>query len=90
MHLNFIWLISFRDTWLGRTAEVRSSYVKVGPDGLEYLNDVEAAMKRCEETAKTKRQRIHTSISNAVMRRIFAGDPNFTPDCSRKGRWDFF
>ena len=90
MHLNFIRLISFRDTWLGRTAEVRSSYVKVGPDGLEHLNDVEAAMKRCEETAKTKRQRIHTSISNAVMRRIFAGDPNFTPDCSRKGRWDFF
>ena len=89
-YINFVAVTSYYDTWEGKTAEARYGYCKnITPDD-EILCDVSGAMKRAEELAVTKRQKLHTAIANKVMRRIFETDPAVNPDYTEKGRWNFF
>lgn len=89
-NMNFIAVTGYYDTWEGKTAEARYCYCKnITPDD-EILCDVSGAMKRAEELAVTKRQKLHTAIANKVMRRIFETDPAENPDYTEKGRWNFF
>ena len=88
--MNFMAVTGYYDTWEGKTAEARYCYCKnITPDD-EILCDVSGAMKRAEELAVTKRQKLHTAIANKVMRRIFETDPEENPDYTEKGRWNFF
>ncbi|MCI6972120.1 MAG: RNA polymerase sigma factor, partial [Eubacterium sp.] len=78
-YINFVAVTSYYDTWEGKTAEARYGYCKnITPDD-EILCDVSGAMKRAEELAVTKRQKLHTAIANKVMRRIFETDPAENP-----------
>lgn len=89
-NMNFMVLTGYYDTWEGKTEEARYCYCKnITPDD-EILCDVSGAMKRAEELAVTKRQKLHTAIANKVMRRIFETDPTVNPNYTEKGRWNFF
>lgn len=88
--MNFMAVTGYYDTWEGKTAEARYCYCKNITSDDEILCDVSGAMKRAEELAVTKRQKLHTAIANKVMRRIFETDPAENPDYTEKGRWNFF
>lgn len=89
-NMNFMAVTGYYDTWEGKTAEARYCYCKnITPDD-EILCDVSGAMKRAEELAVTKRQKLHTAIANKVMRRIFETNPTVNPNYTEKGRWNFF
>ena len=88
--MNFMVLTGYYDTWEGKTAEARYGYCKNITSDDEILCDVSGAMKRAEELAATKRQKLHTTVANRVMRRIFETDPATNPDYTEKGRWNFF
>ena len=89
-YINFVAVTSYYDTWEGKTAEARYGYCKnITPDD-EILCDASGAMKRAEELAVTKRQKLHTAIANKVMRRIFETNPTVNPNYTEKGRWNFF
>ena len=89
-NMNFMAVTGYYDTWDGKTAEARYGYYKNITSDDEILCDVSGAMKRAEELAVTKRQKLHTAIANKVMRRIFETDPTTNPDYTEKGRWNFF
>ena len=89
-NMNFMAVTGYYDTWEGKTAEARYCYCKNITSDDEILCDVSNAMKRAEELAATKRQKLHTAIANRVMRRIFETDPATNPDYTEKGRWNFF
>lgn len=89
-NMNFMAVTGYYDTWEGKTAEARYCYCKKITSDDEILCDVSGAMKRAEELAVTKRQKLHTAIANKVMRRIFETDPTINPDYTEKGRWNFF
>lgn len=89
-NMSFVAIKGYLDTWEGKTAEARYEYCKeISNDG-EILCDVSNALKRAEELAVTKRQKLHTTVANKVMRRIFETDPATNPDYTEKGRWNFF
>lgn len=88
--MNFMAVTGYYDTWEGKTAEARYCYCKNITSDDEILCDVSGAMKRAEELAVTKRQKLHTAIANKVMRRIFETDPTVNPNYTEKGRWNFF
>lgn len=73
--MNFMAVTGYYDTWEGKTAEARYCYCKNITSDDEILCDVSGAMKRAEELAVTKRQKLHTAIANKVMRRILKPIP---------------
>ena len=89
-NMNFMAVTGYYDTWEGKTAEARYCYCKNITSDDEILCDVSGAMKRAEELAVTKRQKLHTAIANKVMRRIFETNPTVNPNYTEKGRWNFF
>lgn len=89
-NMNFMAVTGYYDTWEGKTAEARYCYCKNITSDDEILCDVSGALKRAEELAVTKRQKLHTTVANKVMRRIFETDPATNPDYTEKGRWNFF
>lgn len=89
-NMMFMAVTGYYDTWEGKTAEARYGYYKKITSDDAILCDVSGAMKRAEELAVTKRQKLHTAIANKVMRRIFETDPTINPDYMEKGRWNFF
>ncbi len=89
-NMMFMAVTGYYDTWEGKTAEARYGYYKKITSDDAILCDVSGAMKRAEELAVTKRQKLHTAIANKVMRRIFETDPTANPDYTEKGRWNFF
>lgn len=89
-HMGFTAQQGYFDTWEGQMAKARYGYCKEISSDQEVLCDVSDAMKRAEELAVTKRQKLHTTVANTVMRRIFATDPESNPDYTEKGRWNFF
>lgn len=78
------------NTWQGNMLSARNGYVKVNEDKSEHLIDVSTQIARAEEFVSTKREKLHTDIASEVMKRIFDTDPEFNPDYSEKGRWNFF
>lgn len=89
-NMYFMAVTGYYDTWEGKTAEARYCYCKNITSDDEILCDVSGAMKRAEELAVTKRQKLHTAIANKVMRRIFETNPTVNPNYTEKGRWNFF
>jgi len=89
-HIGFEHLESYKDTWYGNSLAYRLNYYCKHNTNVSELNDVSNYMKRAEELAETKRQKMHTRIAKKVMTRIFDTDPNYTPDCKEVGRWNFF
>lgn len=89
-NMMFMAVTGYYDTWEGKTAEARYGYYKKITSDDAILCDVSGAMKRAEELAVTKRQKLHTAIANKVMRRIFETDPTVNPNYTEKGRWNFF
>ncbi len=78
------------NSWLGCTLAARNGYfVPEGTDG-GHLVDVEKYLVGAERTAKTRREKVHTTVANKVMRNIFATDDIFNPDYTEKLRWTFF
>lgn len=88
--MSFVAVKGYHDTWEGKTAEARYGYCKIISPDEGILCDVSSAMKRAEELAVTKRQKVHTAVANKVMRRIFETDPDINPDYTEKGVWNFF
>ena len=89
-NMNFMAVTGYYDTWEGKTAEARYGYCKKISSDEGILCDVSSAMKRAEELAVTKRQKVHTAVANKVMRRILETDPDINPDYAEKGVWNFF
>lgn len=89
-NMMFMAVTGYYDTWEGKTAEARYGYYKKITSDDAILCDVSGAMKRAEELAVTKRQKLHTAMANKVMRCIFETDPEENPDYTEKGRWNFF
>ena len=89
-HVGFDYMKSYKDTWYGNSLAYRNNYYCNHNTNESGLNDVSHYLKRAEELAKTKRQKVHTRIAKKAMTRIFDTDPNYTPDCTEVGRWNFF
>ena len=81
----------YSDTWEGNILNARENYfIEKKPNGEGILAEVRPALRRAAELAETKRQKTHTAVAFAVMDRIFVTDPEFNPDYTEKGRWNFF
>lgn len=80
----------YADTWAGKLKEVQKTYYTDWRDEEEHLLDVEKPLRRAEELAVTKRQKRITAVAADVTRRILRTDPEFNPDYTAKGRWNFF
>lgn len=59
-------------------------------DGKHKISDVYHAMERAEILAKTPMEKAHTRAACSVARRILETDPDFNPDYSATGHWNFF
>ncbi len=86
---SFVRIAYDEETWRGSTLAARHGYHTEDPDS-EVLVDVEQYLVGAERTAKTGREKVHTTVANKVMRRIFATDADFNPDYTEKGCWNFF
>ena len=53
------------------------------------LNDVSFYMERAAALADTKYRKAHTAVAIDVMKRIFEGDTNYTPNGKFIGHWNF-
>lgn len=75
------------DTWIGNILKARNEYVNSNNDA---LHDVLDCYMRAKALAKTKREKLYTSIAENVMQRIFETDNDFNPNYTKIGRWNFF
>ncbi len=85
-------ILGYLDTWEGKTAEYRHGYFRHSDEESdeEGLVDVSAVIARAAELADTPRRKTHTEIASRVMKRIFDTDPEYSPDRSEEGMWNFF
>ena len=79
----------YKDTWRGNLLRARQNYYIEEGDKATAI-DVMPYMRRAAELAETKREKLHTEIASDVMERIIVTEPNFNPDYTQKGRWNFF
>ena len=79
----------YKDTWRGNLLRARQNYYIEEGDKATAI-DVMPYMRRATELAETKREKLHTEIASDVMERIIVTEPNFNPDYTQKGRWNFF
>lgn len=75
--------------WVDMIQQVRNDYW-VEVDGNEKLNDVCHAMERAEALAKSPMEKAHTKAACSVARRILETDPDFNPNYTARGYWNFF
>lgn len=75
------------DTWIGNILKARNEYVNSNNDALQ---DVLNCYAKAKVLAKTKREKLYTSIAENVMQRIFETDNDFNPNYTKIGRWNFF
>ncbi len=85
----FVQLLNYDNSWAGSILKIRNMYAKDEGDE-SHLVDVSDTMKRARELAETKRQKVHTAVACDIMERIFNTDPEFNPDYTEKGLWNFF
>lgn len=89
-NMQFVLLREYFDTWEGKTLEARERYCcKVDADN-EKLCDVSQALIRAAELAETSGRSYIPQSQTDVMNRIFATSPEFNPNYTEKGRWNFF
>ncbi len=77
-------------SWLDMIEQVRSEYWNEADDGTQNIQDVSRAIEAAERLAKTPIEKAHTKAACAVARRILETDPNFNPDYTAMGHWNFF
>jgi len=77
------------DSWLDMIQQIRNEYWKE-ENGCEKICDVSHAVLRAEELAKTPMEKAHTKAAVSVVRRIMETDPEFNPDHTATGHWNFF
>ncbi len=77
------------DSWLDMIEMIRFEYCKE-ENGRETICDVSHAVARAEALASTPMEKAHTKAAASVVRRIMETDPEFNPDCTATGHWNFF
>ena len=83
--------VSYSDTWTGVLFEMSKSYYKkVNGVGIGELNDVTPLIDKLQTLAEDKSQKRKTAAAISVMRRILDTDPEFNPDFTEKGVWNFY
>ena len=80
----------YEDSWRGYMRKARIEYCRDLPNGGSKLVSIGDAHEKAAKLAVTKREKLHTAIASDVMKRIFETDPDFNPDYTQKGRWNFF
>lgn len=78
------------DSWLDTIQEVANEYVHSDKKDIEHICDVYPAIDRAERLAVTPTEKAHTRAAASVARRILATDPEFNPDHTATGHWNFF
>ena len=80
------------NVWEDMIMNIRTGYWKYrdGTEPSQTLCDVSFPMARAEVLAVTPIQKVHTRMANSVAARIMATDPEFSPDCTATGHWNFF
>ncbi|MCL2159056.1 MAG: sigma-70 family RNA polymerase sigma factor, partial [Oscillospiraceae bacterium] len=73
------------DVWDDMILQMRREY----HDGKSALKDVSFQMERAAALADTKYKKVHTAVATDVMKRIYEGDSDFTPDGKIEGYWNF-
>ena len=73
------------NSWLDMIQQVRNDYF----DG-ELVCNIYPAIARAETLATTPMEKAHTKAAASVARRILASDPQFNPDYTATGHWNFF
>ena len=85
-HHEYVKLLGYNEsTWRGNIRKIRQTYF-----GGNKLSDTRPSFEKAEMLAKTKREKLHTSIAKNVMDRIFDTDPEFNPAYTEKGYRNFF
>ncbi len=82
--------VGYYDTCEGKLVEARQEYAQNVSEDESRLMDVREASRRAVELAQTPRQKAHATVADQVMQRIFETDPEFNPDHTQIGRWNFF
>ncbi|MBR6563454.1 MAG: RNA polymerase sigma factor [Clostridia bacterium] len=77
------------NSWLEMIGQIRCDYCR-DTDGRELLCDVSHAIERAEQLASTKTEKAHTKAAVSVVRRILETDPEFNPEHTATGHWNFF
>lgn len=77
------------NSWLEMIQQIRNDYYQT-VDGREKIFDISYPMKRAEALAVTPMEKAHTKAACSVARRILATDPNFNPNYTETGHWNFF
>lgn len=78
------------DTCRGNLVKARREYVKNISESGERLSDVSEYLSKAASLAKTSREKTHSKVADKVMKRIFDTDPDFNPNYTQKGIWNFF
>jgi len=77
------------NSWVDMIQQISNDYWE--EEGGQYrLCDVSHAVERAELLAKTPMEKAHTKAAASVIRRIMATDPQFNPDYTATGHWNFF
>lgn len=69
---------------------IRNEYCRKLENGESVICDVSHVAERVETLAETSLQKTHTKAACAVARRIMATDPEFNPEYTARGHWNFF
>ncbi len=77
------------DRWSDMVQQIANDYFRE-VDGKHRVCDVTPAIERAEALAQTPLQKAYTRAAGAVARRIMACDPDFNPDHTATGHWNFF
>ncbi len=87
-HYDYQKLIGFNEnTWRGNILKARRTYWDESED---CLSKNPPSYEKAEKLAKTKREKLHTSIAKNVMERIYNTEPDYNPDYTQKGFRNFF
>ena len=78
------------NSWCSQIRQARNEYAVKISQYHHKLSDVRQPLARAAQLATTKREKVHTAIATNVMERIFATDPDFNPNYTEKGFWNFF
>jgi len=76
------------DNWDDMILQMRRGYCTKGDN--QKLQDVSFQIERAFNLADTKYRKSHTKIAADVMKRIFEGDKDYTPEGRFTGHWNFF
>ncbi len=77
------------NSWLDAVQQIANDYY-TRKNQSSHICDITPAIERAERLAVTPMQKAHTKAAASVARRIMATDPEFNPNCTATGHWNFF